>query len=139
MKRVLKTIISITTLLIVVSTAVYYLILAGSLEKIDGSYASYEFFPHSKTDVLEFSAGVVMSRTCCGDSEWGTYYLNDNGVWEWEYTGPVMVKGTTSVNPDADPLYFILRWDRYSLTIERKEQSSAPLRMRRRLFQSIPL
>jgi hypothetical protein len=139
MKRVLKTALCITALLAVVCPAVYYLLLAGANEIPDGMYSSYEFYPHDNADVLEFKDGVVMSRTCCGDSNWGSYFKSEDGEWIWKYTGHVLVKGTTSLHPDPDPLYFTLHWDRFSLTIERKDGSSEPLQMRRRLFQKVEL
>ena len=123
----------------VICPAAYFLVLAGSPGIPDGMYSSYEFYPHDKADVLEFRDGAVTSRTCCGDSDWGSYDQNENGVWVWKYNGPVLVKGTTSLHPDPKPLYFMLHRSRFSLAIEREDGSSAPLPMRRRLFKRVRL
>ena len=120
-----------------IGSAVYFLLLAGDSGTPVGMYSSYEFFPHDKADVVEFKGGVVTNRTCCGDSNWGSYDKNSEGVWIWKYSGPVLVKGTTSLHPDPEPLYFILHRNRFSLTIEREDGSSAPLQMGRRLFKTV--
>lgn len=125
---------------VIVATSGAYFLVLGSGEGIpDGMYSSYDFYPHDTADVLDFSGGVVMSRTCCGDSNWGSYDQNDNGVWVWRYSGPIVIEGTTILHPDPDPIYFILHRNRFSLTIERQDEPVTPLKMRRRLFQRIRL
>src|SRR5207302_7442682 len=53
--------------------AAYAVALTGFRSEPSGYVASYSFLPHARTDVLDFSRGIVTLRTCCGDSPCGTY------------------------------------------------------------------
>ncbi len=41
---------------------------------------------HDKEDVLEVAYGTVTWRTCCGDTEAGTFSRQPDGQWIWNYT-----------------------------------------------------
>lgn len=69
----------------ILSAAVPYVaLLVGNPNDLEGKFASYEFFPHSKSDVLEFQNGLVTMKTCCGNSYAGDYETRD-GEWVWHH------------------------------------------------------
>lgn len=76
-------------------TAIYLSVLISFSSEPEGAVASFAIFKHSPSDVAEFKDGVVMHRTCCGDSPWGTYSQRADGRWIWEKTDTTDFRVTT--------------------------------------------
>jgi hypothetical protein len=128
-----------------VLTAIGYGVAALSLSaEPAGMFASYEFFPHDRLDVLEYRDGKVTSRTCCGDQSMGTYLREADGRWLWTYTEKRWV-GTPRWKADPVGKYekvtrrFVLRPTPLLLHVENLDDPSESWDMRRRLFAKFPL
>ena len=112
----------------------YFVLLVGNPNDLEGKFASYEFFPHSQNDVLEFQNGLVTMKTCCGNSYEGDYLIRD-GVWIWYHQAvmrrdPPQFRYKEAVKIHVEPHLF-------SLTL--RFEDGQTLRLPRRVFTSIPL
>jgi hypothetical protein len=65
---------------------IYGVALVSFGDERKGRFASWDIFPHSKGDVIEFNHGSVRHLTCCGDGLWGSYSRRSDGVWIWQLT-----------------------------------------------------
>ncbi|MBL9144709.1 MAG: hypothetical protein JNM99_13600 [Verrucomicrobiaceae bacterium] len=63
---------------------IYAVALVSFSDEPKGRFASWDIFPHSPGDVIEFDHGTVSRLTCCGDSVWGSYSRRPDGVWIWQ-------------------------------------------------------
>jgi len=120
---------------LVAAPVIYFLLLIGKPNGIDGMYSSYKFFPHDICDVLEFRNGLVISRTCCGDSYHGDYTCKSDGEVVWNY------QMIFSTNPPRfwykEPVKITVHPHLFSLSVKLKDGKT--LVLRRRLFKSVPL
>ena len=111
--------------------AAYAVALTGFRAEPSGYVASYSFLPHARTDVLDFSHGIVTLRTCCGDSPCGTYSLSPEGRWVWHlrYGSPKPhLTGEIHVRSSA-----------FSMSFSDLSNPSSQFTLRRRVFTTIPL
>lgn len=116
-----------------------YGILIGSIgDDPHGKFASYEFFPHHKNDVLRFREGKVRLKTCCGDEDYGLYRKDESGQWIWTFQQQRRPKDRSKwyMTP---PRTFLLKRSWFSLEIVEMEAPSVKLSMRSRLFKTWPL
>jgi hypothetical protein len=109
-----------------------------------GKFASYEFFPHDKADVLEYHDGKVMIRTCCGDSAQGTYAREPDGRWIWTFISHKWVGGSRFADPPVGHSVdvtkrFLLRQSPMSLRIENLDDPAEVFNMPRRFLTRYPL
>jgi len=96
-----------------------------------GYVASYALFNHDPCDVLSFTEGKVMLRTCCGDEDWGTYFRSSEDVWIWRETRQVKNKEVTLQEHIIQPHAF-------SVTFIDSKDSSKSITLNRRIFLTIP-
>lgn len=112
----------------------YLVLLVSNPSGLEGRVSSYELFPHSKSDVLEFENGLVTLKTCCGNSWEGDYMLKDD-VWVWEHQAlfrrnPPELKFNEPVRIEVEPSFF-------SITL--RFDDGQTLKLPRRVFTKIPL
>jgi len=120
-----KRILWLTPLII---AAGYFGAVIGFRSEPSGCVASYDFFPHSSNDVLIFSHGTVTLHTCCGDESFGTYARSADGKWIWHYTREAQPRS-------AD---IRIRAHFFSISLERPDDPSVTLSLRRRVFADLP-
>ncbi|MCX6855084.1 MAG: hypothetical protein NTV80_09280, partial [Verrucomicrobia bacterium] len=116
------------------AVVIYFALLVGNPYDLEGKFASYEFYPHSNSDVLEFQNGLVTMKTCCGNSYAGDYQIRD-GAWIWYHQGvrrrdPPQFLYKEPVKIHVEPHLFCL-----TLRFE----DGQTMRLPRRVFKSIPL
>jgi hypothetical protein len=131
---------------------IYCLTLVSLNSEPEGSVSSNAIFEHHPFDIIEFNKGIVMHRTCCGDSQSGTYTKESDNRWIWT----LIEKRHFKVTPDGRRLDW---WVIESNTREEVETTihkieihpglfsirlncnSNPIynaTLRRRLFQNLP-
>jgi hypothetical protein len=64
-------------------TIIYGMAIVSFSSEPKGAASSFVIFDHDQSDVVEFEKGIVIHRTCCGDSQWGTYARQPDGRWIW--------------------------------------------------------
>ena len=116
----------------------YLLAIIALTDNPSGKYASYEFFPHSETDVLRFEDGKVTLETCCGNEAYGTYAQDVSGRWIWTHQFQIRPADRTKWQMTS-PRRFILHRSLFSLRVEALDQTALWFDMRRRLFNNVPL
>ena len=114
---------------------IYCLLLIGNPNDVDGMYSSYKFSAHHICDVLEFRGGLVILRTCCGDSYYGEYWCGSDGNFVWYY------QMIFSKNPPRlwykEPIKIPVH--RHLLYLSVEFDDGKTLILRRRLFKKVPL
>jgi hypothetical protein len=108
--------------------AAYAACLLGLRAEPSGYVASYSVFPHSTTDVLDFSRGTVTLRTCCGDQPWGTYSRSREGAWIWH-----LRTRTKSVTKE-----YLVQSDFLSMSFTDVQDPSIKFTLGRRVFRQFP-
>ena len=137
MKKLLKRI-AAATLILAVSGVLAYLVSAiGLSSDPKGKYSSYEFYPHSKKDVLRFADGIVTLETCCGNEAFGSYSRDSSGDWIWVHQYQRRPADPTKWHM-TPPQRFVLRRTLSSLQIEALDPPFVRLEMKRRLFNDLP-
>ena len=116
------------------AVVIYFALLVGNPNDLEGKFASRELFPHSICDVLEFQNGLVTLKTCCGNTYEGDYQTRD-GAWVWYHqsimqTDPPQFRYESPVKIHVEPHLF-------SLTL--RFEDGRTMRLPRRVFTSIPL
>ncbi len=124
----------------VLVTGIYFLglVLQGEAGDPTGKYASFDLYPHSKGDVIEFKDGIATLRTCCGDSDFGTYSREEGGRWIWVWQETLSFEDGKR---KTDPVRIRLTPGRFSLRIDVEDpaqldpDSVRSMKLRRRLFE----
>lgn len=134
MKLPMKRVVRWGIVSILIAVVAYFALLVGNPNDLEGKFASYEFFPHSKNDVLEFQNGLVTMKTCCGNTYEGDYQTRDD-KWVW-YHQAVMRRDPPQFRY-KEPVKILVEPHLFSLTL--RFEDGQTMRLPRRVFTSIPL
>jgi hypothetical protein len=133
MRTSAKRIVRWSLLTIALMLLTYIILLVGNPNDLEGKVSSYEFFPHDRSDVLEFENGLVTMKTCCGNTYEGDYSRRDD-LWTWEH------QSVLRRNPPQfgfkEPVKINVEPHLFSITL--KFEDGKTLNLRRRVFTSFP-